>query len=445
MLQFTDGERIVAYERAGVRTWLHTDHLGSVVLATDAAGASVLEIAYGPYGNVLSRTGVEVPQGFATGEAMAEGLVLLGVRWYSPHLGRFLSPDSLVGDASDPLAWNAYAYARCNPTSYIDPSGRSLESVAAAVAASIAIIILVIVVSVATFGYGAGAAVVVGGYTLGVTWGAVFTATMIGATIGGLTGGIAAARAGGDPEDIVAGVLVGSAVGGFAALTAAIAGPAASAYANLAAGSLGAGLLAGSVSGVDQRRRDGLRLGLRRRPARRPGRRHGEGGPRGAHRRRHRCRARCGERPRPEVLDRGAVERDDGPTLRWPRLPVRRPPHRRSRHPSTTSAAQPGSSSRAGRVQVRGRGRPRVLLGLAARNPIAWASLNTVVVDTRGRVHRRARHARVRPVRVRPVLHLGVTNAWNRIARLPPREARCSAGRTRWGTRPTARTGTTRA
>ena len=75
-----------------------------------------------------------------------------------------------MGDASDPLAWNAYAYARCNPTSYIDPTGRSVESVAAAVVATIAIIILIIVVSVCTFGYGAAAAVPVGAVGVG-TWG----------------------------------------------------------------------------------------------------------------------------------------------------------------------------------------------------------------------------------------------------------------------------------
>jgi RHS repeat-associated protein len=251
VLQFTDGNRIVAREQAGDRTWLHTDHLGSVVLATDATGASVLEIAYGPYGQVLGRSGVEVPQGYAAGEAMVAGLVLLGSRWYLPQIGRFLSPDSVVGDASDPLAWNAYAYARCNPTSYIDPSGRaSIESIAAAVFATIAIVLLIIAVSVATFGYGAGAAVTVGGVGIGVTWGAVFSATMIGAAAGGLIGGIAAARAGGDAGDIVIGVLVGNAVGGWAAFAAAIAGPAAAGGMGLTAGTAGAGVVAGTVSGA---------------------------------------------------------------------------------------------------------------------------------------------------------------------------------------------------
>jgi RHS repeat-associated protein len=246
VLHFTDGNRIVAREQAGRRTWFHTDHLDSVVLATDADGASVLEIAYGPYGQVLHRTGVEVPQGFATGEAMVEGLVLLGERWYLPQIGRFLSPDAIVGDANDPLAWNAYAYARCNPTTYIDPTGRNGENIAMAIVATILIIVLVIVVSVATFGYGTGAAVTVGGVSIGVTWGAVFTATMVGLTAGGVIGGIAAERAGGDGADILLGVLVGMAVGGWGAFAAAIAGP----VVNTALGGTALASAAGTISGA---------------------------------------------------------------------------------------------------------------------------------------------------------------------------------------------------
>ena len=55
----------------------------------------------------------------------------------APLLGRFLAPDPIVGDAADPLAWNAYAYARCNPTSYIDPTGRWSWKVFGAVIATI--------------------------------------------------------------------------------------------------------------------------------------------------------------------------------------------------------------------------------------------------------------------------------------------------------------------
>jgi RHS repeat-associated protein len=251
VFQFTDGVRTVARQQAGVRTWQHVDHLGSVVLVTDVAGAVQLSVSYGPYGQVLSRTGPGVTsQGFAMGQTQGAGLVLLGARWYSPRLGRFLSPDPFIGDASDPLAWNFYAYCRCNPTSYVDPSGRFNWKLFGAIVATIAIVVLAVVVTVLTFGAAGPGAVALSVAGISVTWGAVFAATMIGIAAGGIIGGIAAARAGGDAGDIVLGVLVGAAVGGWAAFGAAFAGVAVAGGFGLAPGGIAAGAVAGGVSGA---------------------------------------------------------------------------------------------------------------------------------------------------------------------------------------------------
>ncbi|NOK15896.1 toxin TcdB middle/N-terminal domain-containing protein [Corallococcus carmarthensis] len=251
VLLFTDGQRIVARQRAGVRTWQHVDHLGSLVLTTDAAGGVLRSARYGPYGQMLSHTGTGAAgSGFATGQAIGPGLVLLGARWYCPRIGRFLSPDSVIGDASDPQAWNFYAYCRCNPTSYVDPSGRNFWGIFAAVLATIAIVALAVIVSVVTFGIASPGAVALAGAGITVTWGAVFAATMVGIVAGGVIGGIAAARAGGDAGDIVLGVLVGGAVGGWAAFGAAFAGPAVAGGLGLAPGGIAAGAVAGGVSGA---------------------------------------------------------------------------------------------------------------------------------------------------------------------------------------------------
>ncbi|WP_426625352.1 toxin TcdB middle/N-terminal domain-containing protein [Leifsonia sp. McL0607] len=235
VLQFSDGDGIVATEKAGVRVWLHTDHLGSVVLATDAVGAVAASVAYGPFGAVLSRSGVAVSRGFATGEAAVDGpgLVLLGARWYAPRLGRFISPDSMIADVDDPLAWNLYAYCRDNPTSFVDPSGRNFWKIFAAVVAIIAIIAVIVVVSVFTFGVGG-----------------VFAATMIGIAAGGVIGGIAAARAGGDAGDIFLGIVVGGAVGGWAAFGAVFAGAAVAGGLGLTSGTVLSGAVTGGVAGA---------------------------------------------------------------------------------------------------------------------------------------------------------------------------------------------------
>ncbi|WP_345801300.1 toxin TcdB middle/N-terminal domain-containing protein [Microbacterium sp. AZCO] len=252
VLQFSDGDGIVASEKAGVRVWLHTDHLGSVVLATDQSGAVAASLTYGPYGVVLARTGAALPQGFATGEAADDGpgLVLLGARWYAPQLGRFLSPDSTIADIDDPLAWNLYAYCRDNPTSFVDPSGRNFWKIFAAVVATIAIIAVAVIVTVFTFGVAApgAAALTVGGLT--VTWGAVFAATAIGIAAGGVIGGIAAARAGGDAGDIFLGIVVGGAVGGWAAFGAAFAGVAVAGGLGLTSGTVLCGAVSGGVAGA---------------------------------------------------------------------------------------------------------------------------------------------------------------------------------------------------
>jgi hypothetical protein len=42
-------------------------------------------------------------------------------------LGRFIQPDSLVQDISDPQSWNRYAYVRNNPLKYTDPSGHVID------------------------------------------------------------------------------------------------------------------------------------------------------------------------------------------------------------------------------------------------------------------------------------------------------------------------------
>jgi len=44
-------------------------------------------------------------------------------RYYSPGVGRFLSVDPLLGNASSPQSWNRYTYARNNPILVTDPKG----------------------------------------------------------------------------------------------------------------------------------------------------------------------------------------------------------------------------------------------------------------------------------------------------------------------------------
>lgn len=64
-----------------------------------------------------------------TGQRLDDtGLLYYGARYYDPAAGRFISPDTLIPDPSDPLDYNRYLYARGNPLKYNDPTGHWIES-----------------------------------------------------------------------------------------------------------------------------------------------------------------------------------------------------------------------------------------------------------------------------------------------------------------------------
>lgn len=85
-------------------------------------------------GRVLTVTNVQdYLKGFTSHESLDDqGLVHMNARLYDPEVGRFASPDSIVPDASNPLAFNRYAYVYNNPALMTDPSGHNPWAVAAA-------------------------------------------------------------------------------------------------------------------------------------------------------------------------------------------------------------------------------------------------------------------------------------------------------------------------
>ncbi|MCC6628648.1 MAG: RHS repeat-associated core domain-containing protein, partial [Chloroflexi bacterium] len=105
--QYTFAGQVVAQRETVVATGvatlvsLHTDHLGSVSAATSSSGAVVHVQTYTPWGEV--RTG-DIPQttrDFTGQRRDGTGLLFYNARYYDPHLGLFLSPDTIVpGTAS---------------------------------------------------------------------------------------------------------------------------------------------------------------------------------------------------------------------------------------------------------------------------------------------------------------------------------------------------------
>jgi len=119
---YDDANRLLAIERSGTRFYVGTDHLGSPRVVRDAAGSTVKEIQYDPWGNLLadSNPSFDLVPGFAGGIAdPVTALVRFGLRDYEPATGRFttIDPAGLSG------GYNQYAYGSGDPVNRIDPDG----------------------------------------------------------------------------------------------------------------------------------------------------------------------------------------------------------------------------------------------------------------------------------------------------------------------------------
>ncbi len=103
--------------------WYLTDHLGSIREIVDAAGATIHEVSYDSFGNIVSELNPQFGDRFKfTGREFDQetGNYYYRARYYDPSSGRFLSEDTIGFSGGDS---NLYRYVANSPTNATDPSG----------------------------------------------------------------------------------------------------------------------------------------------------------------------------------------------------------------------------------------------------------------------------------------------------------------------------------
>ncbi len=126
--------------------WVHSDHLGSPRLKTDASGAEFSRDWHFPFGASLMPSNDGVKLQFTGKEHDAEtGLDYFGARHYDSVTGRFIRPDFEEGQPraisharlDNPQTWNKYAYTVNNPVRFIDPDGHCTDPLTCAFAGGV--------------------------------------------------------------------------------------------------------------------------------------------------------------------------------------------------------------------------------------------------------------------------------------------------------------------
>jgi RHS repeat-associated protein len=132
---YRDGQPLAWVKPEGegeAKSFLHADHLGSSRQVTNSAGQQVARHDFLPFGEESTTVSTgDINLKFTSHERDQPGKPMdyMHARFFSPLLGRFLSPDSIGGWQSDPQTWNLFSYVVGNPLKYVDPTGLSMVCV----------------------------------------------------------------------------------------------------------------------------------------------------------------------------------------------------------------------------------------------------------------------------------------------------------------------------
>jgi RHS repeat-associated protein len=164
---FVGPYRVAALTMGTVR-FLHDDGLGGTALVTDAAGQVIGSVVARPFGNTASSSGDLDVRSYSLHPVDAEtGLVYMRRRYYSPLIGRFLTPDILAIHRPEsflhaPQGLHLYAFVANDPLNKTDPTGESFWSVLGAVVGAVVGVVVAVAIIAAVVMTGGIAGVLLG-------------------------------------------------------------------------------------------------------------------------------------------------------------------------------------------------------------------------------------------------------------------------------------------
>lgn len=113
----------ITMKRGSTLTYLHHDHLGSLVAASDSSGGEVASARYWPFGGLRTSSATLPTDRLFTGQIRDLGddrFYFFKARCYDATVGKFIQPDPLAPVVGKPPSLNPYAYADNNPLRYRD-------------------------------------------------------------------------------------------------------------------------------------------------------------------------------------------------------------------------------------------------------------------------------------------------------------------------------------
>jgi RHS repeat-associated protein len=116
--------------------YYHEDNLNSSTALSSSGGAQQEYNVYYPFGRTQATSSqpgtFQVSRQF-TGQVKDDetGLYYYGARYFDPELGRFIQPNHVIQDLSNPQSYNRYSYCVNDPLRYTDPTGLDFIATAA--------------------------------------------------------------------------------------------------------------------------------------------------------------------------------------------------------------------------------------------------------------------------------------------------------------------------